>query len=208
MGYDPTGEINWRGFIAGAAIAALGALVVAAAVVTGGTSIAVTGALITAAKITTAAVGSAITATGVTTAYGAATEKPIVFDVSYVNGDTRDKHGCSTVVDFASDSVGIDTYYHYGKTTSGYAVSYGTGFVDGYEKPGDYGGYFADATGTYTLNGVDFGFDICTDPSISFGKCSAGLFTVGFSGTPCGKISGSIGYDYYLPISYTEIRWD
>lgn len=208
MGYDPSGEINWCGFWTGVAIVAVGVAIVASAVATGGASLTATGVLISAAKVVTAAVGVAVAATGVTTTYGAITEKPIVADVSYVDGNTYDKRGYSVVLDFDSNSVGIDTYYHYGKTTARTSVSYGTGFVDNYENPGDYGGYFLDANGTCSHNGIDFGIDACADPFNLTDGCRAGLFTVGFSGTPDGHGDINGGVDYYLPVSYTEIRWD
>ena len=199
MGYDPTGEINWKGFWAGVAIAAVGVAIVAATILTAG-------AVAVAATAVATAVGVAVTATGVVTAYGAATEKPIVFDASVTDGSTRDKHGYSAVVDFDSDSVGIDVYYHYGKTSSSYAASYGTGVVENYTGPGGYGGPFADINGTYTFKGFDYGIDVCADPNAPFSGCWAALFAVGasFPSNKNGKLDANYGVDYFVPLMYIE----
>jgi len=208
MGYDPSGEFNWRGVVAGLAIAAVGVLVVAAAVATGGTSLAATGAVITVAKAATATVGVAVAATGAVTTYGAATDTPVVYDLSYVDAKTHQKKGYSVVADFSSDSIGIDSYYHEGVTTTdGYSTSYGVGLVSGYEDAGDYGGHFVDANFSYNHHGADFGYDQCADPTNSNG-CRAAMITIGVSGGCEGDIDFNFGYDYYYPISYKEFRWD
>ena len=201
-GHDPTGEINWKGFWVGVGVVATGAVILAATFFTAGAAAPLAATAITAAG---SAAGIATTATGAAITYGAVTEEAIVLDVSFSNGSTHDKTGYSVVMDFHDDNIGIDTYYHYGKTTSGYGVSYGVGFVYNYEKPGDYGGYFADASATYNHNGIDYGLDVCTDPSAPFQKCSAALFTVGvsFPSSQKGKFSVNSGVDYYLPISYS-----
>ena len=199
MGYDPLGHWNLGGFLAGIAIAAIGIIAVVASVTT------VVGAplAIAAAKVAVAAVGVALTGTGVVTSYAAATERPMVLDVSTTNGSTHEKKGFSMVLDFDTDSVGIDTYYHTGSTNDGYGASYGFGLVTGYENPGDYGGWFVDGGVTYSHNGFNFGIDACTDPSF---KCAALSGTVGisFSPSPSGKVSGYCGADYYIPLSYIE----
>ena len=200
MGYDPAGFWNWGGFFTGVAIAVVGAAIIAATVATGGAAAPVAATAIYALG---GAVGTAVTATGTVTAYSAATETPMVVDVSVTNGYTRDKHGYSVVIDFESDSVAFDTYYHYGKSTAGYNMTYGVGIVYGYDDPGSYGGYFVDGTASYTHNGIDYGFDVCTDPSVPFQKCSAVLFTVGVSAPNSKPING--GVDYYVPVSY--IQW-
>ena len=201
MGYDPTGCWNWGGFWAGVAITVVGVAVIAATIASAGAAAPLAAAAISAVGT---AVGVSVTATGVVTSYAAATETPMVVDTSFSNGDTHDKHGYSIVIDFDSDSVSFDTYYHYGKTKSGYSAAYGVGFVYGYDGPGDYGGYFLDGGMTYSHNGIDYGFDVCTDPSAPFEKCSALMMTtgVGFPGTKDGKVGGYLGVDYYLPVSY------
>ena len=123
-------------------------------------------------------------------------------DVSVVDGSIHDKHGYSVVTDFEDSTTEI--YYHYGKTSSNYSASYGVGFVDNYEDAGDYGGYFVDATASYSYGGFDYGIDICTDPSAPFQKSSAWLATIGVSFWPSvsGKPSFGLGIDYYLPVVY------
>ena len=199
MGVDPTGCWNWGGFWAGVATVVVGVAIIAAAVATAGAA-----APLAAAAISTVgtAVGAAVTATGAATTYAAATETPMVVDVSVTDGYTNDKHGYSVVIDFESDSVSFDTYYHYGKTSAGYSFAYGVGFVDGYDEPGDYGGYFIDGTASYSHNGIDYGIDVCTDPSEPFAKCSAALLTVGVSAPNSKPVN--VGVDYYVPISYIE----
>lgn len=78
----------------------------------------------------------------------------------------------------------------------------------GYEGPGDYGGYFADAGATISHNFVEYGFDVCTDPSAPFSKCSAVLAVVGvsFPDNNQGKVSEYAGVDYYLPVAI--IKWE
>ena len=202
MGYDPTGHWNWGGFFAGVAIAAVGILTIAAAAATGGAAVPLA---VAATKAVVATVGLALTGTGVVTSYAAAAEKTMVVDVATSNGSTHDKTGYSVVVDFDTDSVGIDTYYHYGKTTDGYGVSYGVGLVEGYEDSGDYGGYFADAGAVYSYDGINLGIDVCTDPSVPFSKCSAVMGTFGISfPKAAGGVSVYAGLDYYLPLSYIE----
>ena len=202
-GCDPNGMWNQGGFLLGISIAAFGVLATAAILMSAGAATPVVAAAITTVGT---AIGTTITATGAVTAYGAATEQTVVYDVSAVDGSTHDKHGFSVVIDFDTSSATVETYYHYGKTTSGYGASYGTGVVNNYEKPGDYGGYFVDGGGTYSFNGVEYGVDICTDPSAPFNKCSAALFTVGvsFPSRRCGKFGAYGGVDYYQPISYSE----
>ena len=201
MGFDPTGCWNWGGFWAGVAIAVVGVAIIAATVATAGAA-----APLAAAAISTVgtSVGVAVTATGAVTSYAAATEKPMVVDISVTDGFTHDKRGYSVVIDFGSDSVSFDTYYHYGKTSAGYGIAYGVGFVNGYDGPGTYGGPFIDGTVSYSHNGIDYGFDICTDPSEPFKKCSAVLLTVGVSASNSKPVN--VGIDYYLPISYT--KWE
>ena len=205
IGYDPTGDVNWLGVGIGIGLALTGIAVVAATVASGGTALPV---ITAAAKCVAYAVGLGITATGITTTYTAATEETLVLDVAVSDGQTHNKQGYSVVVDFESDSMGIETYYHFGKTTSGYGASYGTGIVAGYSEPGDYGGYFADAGITLSNKLVEYGVDICTDPSAPFSKCSAILAVVGvsFPNNSQGKVSGYAGVDYYIPISV--IKWE
>ena len=197
------GYWNWRGFIAGVAIAAVGIAVIVATAYTGGAAAPLA---IAAAKTVATAIGIGITATGAVTSYAAATEKAMVVDVSSSDGATHDKKGYSVVIDFDTDSVGIDTYYHQGKTSDKYGATYSVGLVDGYEKPGDYGGPFIDVGATYSYNGVNLGIDVCTDPTAPFSKCSAysGTIGVSFPAAPAGKVSPYIGIDYYFPISYVE----
>lgn len=78
--------------------------------------------------------------------------------------------------------------------------------MSGYEKPGDYGGYFADGGASYSYMGVNYGFDVCTDPSAPFKKCSAFMGTVGvsFPKATSSSASGYVGMDYYLPIAYKK----
>lgn len=201
MGADPTGYWNWGGFWAGVATVVVGVAIIAATVATAGAAAPLAAATLSTVGTT---VGTVVTATGVVTTCAAATENPMVVDVSVTDGSTRDKHGYSVVIDFDSDSVSFDTYYHYGKSTSGYSFSYGVGFVYGYDEPGDYGGYFVDGTASYSHNGIDYGIDVCTDPSAPFEKCSAALLTVGASAPNSKPVN--VGLDYYVPISYVEWR--
>ena len=202
-GYDPQGMANWAGVWAGLGIAALGVCAIAATVISAGAAAPLVAAAVSSVGV---AVGTSVVATGAVVTYGAATEQPIVVDVAVVDGSTHDKTGYSVVIDFDSDKASFDTYYHYGKTRSGYGFSYGVGMVDKYYGPGDYGGYFIDGGITYSHNGIDYGIDVCTDPSDPFNKCSAALFvcSVAFPKTPSGKFSWYIGMDYYQQVSYWE----
>ena len=205
MGYDPTGETNWGGFWTGVGMVLIGGFVAAAIIASAGSATPVVAAALTA---TGTALGSAIGATGSVVAYGAITEEPIVVDISVVDGYTHDKHGYSVVVDFTENSVALDGYYHYGKTSSGYAVAYGAGLVQNYNKPGDYGGPFIDGGGSVTVSGYDYGIDICTGPTEPFSNdtCWAAMATFGvsFPANSHGKRAAYIGYDYYVPIFYLE----
>ena len=64
-----------------------------------------------------------------------------------------------------------------------------------------------DASATYTHNNIDFGIDVCADPSNLVDGCKAALFTIGYSASKR-KFNYSGGVDYYVSISYVEIRWD
>lgn len=137
--------------------------------------------------------------TGLVMTKAAATDETMVVDVSATDGTTHTKTGYSVVVDFNSDSTSLEVYDHYGQTTSGTNVTYSVGYVYNYDSPGDYGGEFVDAGGTYSINGAEYGIDVCTDPNKPFTGCYAVLATFGM-GVPLsahGNISFSGGLDYY-----------
>ena len=203
-GYDPTGMVNAEGLAVGLALIGLGALLIAATVLTAGAASPLVATLGTAAC---SAVGYAALQTGTVVATAAYEETPIVIDVTATNGHTHNRDGYSYVIDF--ETCTIETYYHHGVTTSSnYGYTYGVGHVFNYDGPEDYGGHFVDAGGSFTYNGIDYGVDICTDPTrLGDNGATAILATVGVSFPTTPKpfpLSG--GYDYYVPVSYISWR--
>lgn len=198
-GYDPTGFVDWGGVLVGIGILGIGALALSAALLLAPTAGPLVGAVLSTVGL---AAGAGAVETGAVVTVGAVMETPIVIDTTVTDGSTHNRRGYSFVVDFEDDL--IDVYYHHGVTTSGSSsFSYGVGFVQNYENVGDYGGHFVDAGGSVSAHGVDFGFDVCTDPTrVGKGGATAELLTVGFSFPAVGR-SGPIalGYDYYLPVS-------
>lgn len=183
MGYDPTGEWNWGGVVAGLGIIAATAVTVATFGAGSGL-----GVLIAAAAITT----------GATMTYAAATDSAMVIDVSasaQVEPDKYAKVGFSLIIDFSEDG-GIYGYSHigggYGKSEG---FSYSTGLVDNLSKPEDYSRHFIDINAGYYA-----GYDHCFDPTKDYNsatKASAITFGTG--------ANFGIGYDYYsTPIIFTK----
>ena len=175
MGYDPDGEWNWGGVIAGLGIIA--ATVITVATLGIGTGV---GAIIAAAAVTT---GAAMT-------YAAATDSALSIDVSasvQCDADVYLKGGVSIVLDF-SDDGGIYAYAH-GGTGVGYStgVSYSVGVVDNLKSPDDYTRHSIDVSAGSTL-GIDHSFDP-TRPYSSTTKTTAITFGSGYS--------FGVGYDYY-----------
>lgn len=143
MGYDPEGTVNWKGFWCGVGITAIGAGIIVATVLTGGTALAVGAGI---------AAGVAVTGSGALITCGAATEEPIAFDVSGTNDATDVKTGYSFVLDFDSDSLIVDVYQHYGGTTGPTSVTYSAGRVYNYSGPGSYAGPFIDVSASKKFN--------------------------------------------------------
>ena len=175
MGYDPTGDINWGGVIAGLGIIAGAAIAIATFGI--GTGV---GAIVAAAAMTT----------GATMTYAAATESAMVVDMSgsyQKKQGVYGKAGISIIVDF-SDDGGIYGYSHlgggYGKSCG---FSYSVGLVDNFNKPTDYSKHFVDVNAGNTV-----GLDHCFDPTRAYSNTTKAT-TITF-----GKGSNhGMGYDYY-----------
>ena len=183
MGYDPIGEWNWGGVIAGLGIIAATIIVVATCGV--GTGI---GAVVAAAAITT----------GVTMTYAAATDSAMVMDVSIslqIGSDVYVKGGGSLVIDFSKDG-GIYGYGH-GGVGAGYSsgCSYSVGLVNNLNSPEDYSRHFLDVNAGSTL-----GIDHCFDPTKKYYEATRATSITFGNGFNYG-----IGYDYYsVPIVFTK----
>ena len=202
MGYDPTGLVNRRGVALGIGLALLAVATVVATVVTAG---AASPLVATVATAVGTAVSAALAESAITTTIGAIKEDPIVYDLTITCGNQR--NGCSLVYDYGTNVS--DVYLHDGKTSNGaYGTSYSTGFVYNYNKPGDYGGTFIDASVSSKYKNADLGVDFCTDPSnlqsgfSKDGGSYAFLLTSGFS-TPVPVIQRIVTYgvDYYWQVS-------
>lgn len=162
MGYDPTGEWDWGGFIVGLAI-------IAAAVIT----VATYGVGSPAAALV---VGAAV-ATGATMSYAAATDQAMTVDVSVTYPTTAGEYtkaGVSIVIDYGNDYSGI-----YGHTGRGNGFSSGIsgsiGLVNNCNTPEQYEGPFCDISAGYYL-----GLDHCYTPSDDYSStCKATSITFG-----------------------------
>ena len=163
MGYDPTGEWDWGGFIVGLAI-------VAAAVIT----VATYGVGSPAAALV---VGAAV-ATGATMSYAAATDQAMTVDVSVTYPTTAGEYtkaGVSIVIDYGNDYSGI--YGHTGRGTGfSSGISGSVGLVSNCDAPEQYEGLFYDSSAGCYL-GLDYCYAPSDDPSsacratsITFGK--------------------------------------
>ena len=195
MGYDPEGTVNWKGFWCGVGITAIGAGIIVATVLTGGTALAVGAGI---------AAGVAVTGSGALITCGAATEEPIVFDVSGTNDATDVKTGYSFVLDFDSDSLIVDVYQHYGGTTGPTSVTYSAGRVYNYSGPGSYAGPFIDVSASKKFNFFDYGLDYCRTPTLDPNACYAVSGTVGISLPSIQPVT--VGMDYYVQIACWEWR--
>lgn len=202
MGYDPTGLVNWGGVAAGIGFALLAAAAVAATIATAGAASPLAAVAITAVGT---AVSAAIAESAITTTVGAVDEAPVVYDLTITCGNQR--NGCSIVHDYGTNIS--DVYLHDGKTSVGaYGATYGTGLVYNYNKPGDYGGSFYDASVSSKFKGADLGIDFCTDPSnlqsgfSEGGGSYAWMLTSGLS-TPAPGKHGRVAYgvDYYWQVN-------
>ena len=175
MGYDPTGEWDWGGFVVGLAI-------VAAAVIT----VATYGVGSPAAALV---VGAAITM-GTTMSYAAATDQSMTIDVSVtypISAEEYTKAGVSLVIDYGNDFSAV--YGHTGRGTGFSAgVSGAIGMVENCYTPEDYKGLFYDYSGGYYL-----GADHCYTPSDDYSStCKATSITFG------NGLSYGAGVDEYV----------
>ena len=194
MGYDPTGLINWGGIAVGLGLALLTVAVVAATVTTAGAASPLLATVIT--TIGTVASTALAEATVVTTV-GAYYEAPVVYDVTVVGG--YDREGVSLVYDFKENTA--DYYLHTGtQNKSDLSVTLGSGFVENYDKPGDYAGEFLDVSWSAKYKGALLGADYCTSPSNfrnGYKDSHALLWTSGFSFSPYSSKTPTFSYDYY-----------
>ena len=175
MGYDPTGRINWEGFITGLVI-------VAAAVIT----VATYGA----ASPLAAAVVCATVATGTVMAATAVTEEEMVIDVSVtvpIVPMVDYKVGGSMIMDFGTDETHFYTHKGLTATTSPAGASYSVGSVENFSGPESYAGEF------YDFNAAeDVGIDHCWAPNNSI-SATCITFSRGYS--------FGVGWDYYYLIA-------
>lgn len=195
--YEMNGYVNWGGVMVGIGI---GILAIGAAALTISTAGAA-GPLAAAAISTIGTMASAaLVETSVVTTVGAVCEEPVVYDVTVVGG--HDRAGCSLVYDFGEDTT--DFYLHTGsQTNSEIGVTFGSGFVFNYDKPGDYGGEFLDTSYSVNYKGASLGLDYCTSPSNltnGYKDSHALLLTSGF-GMPLLKHKGpTAAFDYYWSV--------
>ena len=194
MGYDPTGFVNWGGIAVGFGLAALTVLAVVATVATAGAA----SPLLATTVMTIGTVASATLAeAAVVTTVGAYYEIPVVYDATVVIG--YDREGVSMVYDFKNNTS--DYYLHTGtQNKSDLAVTFGSGFVFNYDKPGDYGGEFLDISWSGKYKGALLGADYCTSPSNlgnGYRDSHAILLTSGFSFSPYSSKTPTFSYDYY-----------
>ena len=199
MGYDPTGLVNWGGVAAGVGIGVLAVFAVMATVATAGAASPLLAAVGTA--VGTAMSAALIEASVVTTA-GAVSESPVVYDVSVTHN--RDKAGCSVVYDFGENTT--DIYLHQGvQSNNEYGVTFGSGFVYNYDRPGDYAGEFVDVSYSTGYNGANIGIDGCTDPDniLAPGNGSSALLLTSGCSIPLGRNANpfNFSYDYYWQIA-------
>ena len=180
MGYDPTGNWDWGGFIVGAGIIGVGA------------AVAIGGGPLTLAA--TAAIGYVI-GIGIITCYAAATDSAMVVDMSGAVGvPVYGKGGMSAVIDFGNDNINV-----YGHLGGGIGFQCGpsvaVGLVDNYEKPDDYKGPFIGGNAAFWLGG-----DYCWDPREEYDLATKAR-SVTFSSGP----SYGFGYDrFWDPIQIFE----
>ena len=183
IGYDPTGQWDWGGVIAGLGIIAITTISIATFGI--GTGL---GFMIAAAALST----------GVTMTYAAATDSAMVIDVSVSyqkKPGIYGKVGASMIIDFSKDG-GIYGYEHigggFGKSIG---ASYSVGVVDNFNKPTDYSKHFLDVNASKSI-----GFDHCFDPTREYAA------TTKATSITLGGTSYGVGYDYYS--SPTEIfKW-
>ena len=137
-------------------------------------------------------IGVAVSTTAGTIAYGAATDTPVVLDVSVSAGTGAGvgvKVGLSIVLDFKNESFGFYPHigYYYGMKYNTVGGSYSVGLIQNYENEGDYAGPFTSMGGGYLVGG-----DHCYDPRDSHED------TVKADSITFGNNKGIYyGYDYY-----------
>ena len=194
MGYDPQGLIDWGGVFVGLGLAALAVGAIALTVVTAGAA----SPLAASAIVTVGTVASATLAeASVVTTYGAVVEEPVVYDVTVTGGN--DRVGASLVYDFGANTS--DFYLHTGvQSQDSFGLTFGSGFVYNYNKPGDYGGEFIDVSMSGEYNKASLGIDYCTDPkniTNGYKNCHALLLTSGWSVSAFDSNPFVYSYDYY-----------
>jgi len=194
MGYDPTGLINWGGIAVGLGLAILTVVAVAATVASAGAASPLLATAITAVGTVASA---ALAEAAVVTTVGAYCEIPVVYDVTVVAG--YDREGASMVYDFEDNTS--DCYLHTGtQNKSDVAVTFGSGFVFNYDKPGDYAGEFLDISWSGNYKGALLGADYCTSPTNltnGYKDSHAILWTSGFSFSPYSSKTPTFSFDYY-----------
>ena len=158
MGYDPLGTVNWGGVFTGIAIGILAVGAAALTIATAGAAAPLAAAAITTlGTVATAALAEA----SVVTMYGAACEISVVYDITAVAGN--DRGGISLVYDYGEGTS--DLYLHTGKQSQkDVSMTFGSGFVYNYDKPGDYAGEFVDVSMSGKAKGASLGVDYCTSP--------------------------------------------
>jgi len=84
------------------------------------------------------------------------------------------------------------------------SLTFGSGFVFNYDKPGDYAGEFYDVSKSFDYKGASLGIDYCTNPknpTNGYKESHALLLTSGFSFSPSNSKTPTFSYDYYWQIS-------
>ncbi len=176
LGYDPLGHWDWGGVLMGLGIIAATVITVASFGV---------------ATPLGAIVAGAAIATGTVMTYAAATDTPMVVDVSLsvpTGMDTYTKVGVSMIIDFKQDEAHL--YGHVGRGRGlGGGVSYSVGLVANYDDPKDYEKHFVDVNAASNV-----GFDHCWNPEETYETATQATCVTFSPGLSYGS-----GYDYYLP---------
>lgn len=192
MGFDPTGEWSWGGFLAGLATVAIGVALCVATVATAGAATPLVAAAVTSVGATASA--AAIT-TGAVVTVGAATDATVVIDAGITAGTLR--AGYSLVIDFnGGENDTVELYERTGRAAeSDLSLSFSTGFVADYYGEGDYAGEFVSAG--YSCKG--YGVEYCQDPWKPF-NTGARAMTFTFSSNKLGGASAA--YDNFTSIAF------